>query len=288
MRPLLAAEHVSQLQKLESQLVTMFTGFKAGPFAPGVRDIGREAPKTFLAARGGGQPEEIQPAFLSVLGGAKVAEPAQDAISTGRRKALAEWIASPENPLTVRVMVNRIWQFHFGKGIVRTSSDFGTRGAPPTHPELLDWLTTDFTANGWSLKRLHRAIMTSAVYRQSVSPSADSLASDPENKQLSHMSRRRLEPEEIRDTMLQSSGALSLKMGGRPVVPPVDREELYGLSQSPENMWIVTANPEEQHRRSVYMFARRTFRPAMFESFDAPDGIRSCSRREDSNTAPSR
>jgi hypothetical protein len=100
------------------------------------------------------------------------------------------------------------------------------------------------------------------------------------------MNRRRLFPEEMRDSMLQASGALNLKMGGRPVVPPVAREELYGLSQNPDNMWIITTNPEEQTRRSIYMLSRRTFRPAMFESFDAPDGIRTCSRREASNTAP--
>jgi hypothetical protein len=184
------------------------------------------------------------------------------------------------------VIVNRVWQHHFGKGLVSTSSDFGFRGAAPTHPELLDWLATDFVANGWSFKKLHKQIMLSATYRRSVDPPAMAAAKDPENKLLSHMERRRLFPEEIRDSMLQASGALNLKMGGRPVVPPVAKEELYGLSQSPDNMWIVTANPEEQKRRSVYMLSRRTFRPAMFESFDAPDGIRTCSRREESNTAP--
>lgn len=285
-RALLTPEQTAQLHKIEVQLVGMFTGFKAGPFAPSVRDISREAPKTFLPARGAAPPELVEPGFLTVLGGANIPEPPLDAISTGRRKALALWMASPENPLTARVMVNRIWQNHFNAGIVRTASDFGARGAEPTHPELLDWLAVDFMENGWSMKRIHRLIMTSSVYRQSVAPSPEALERDPENKLLSHMSRRRLVPEEIRDAMLQASGGLNLKMGGRPVVPPVAREELYGLSQSADSMWIVTGDPEEQRRRSVYMFSRRTFRPAMFESFDAPDGIRSCSRRETSNTAP--
>jgi hypothetical protein len=126
--------------------------------------------------------------------------------------------------------------------------------------------------------------MTSSVYRQSSEVSKDASDRDAANNYLSHFNRRRLLPEEIRDTMLQSSGALSLKMAGRPVVPEVAREELYGLSGN--NMWGVTANVEEHTRRSIYMLQRRTFRPAMFESFDAPDGIQSCSRRAESNTAP--
>ncbi len=285
-RALLTPELNESLQKIETQLVGMFTGFKAGPFAPAVRDISREAPKTFMPPRPGSSPEIVNAGMLTALGGTDVPEPPIDATSTGRRKALAEWIASPSHPLTARVMVNRIWQHHFGKGLVSTPSDFGFRGAAPTHPELLDWLATEFVANGWSVKKLHKQIMISSVYRRSVDPGPGAEEQDPENKLLSHMNRRRLFPEEIRDGMLQSSGALNLKMGGRPVVPPVAREELYGLSQNPDNMWIVTANSEEQRRRSVYMQARRTFRPAMFESFDAPDGIRTCSRREESNTAP--
>jgi hypothetical protein len=285
-RGTLTAEHAAALHKIEVQLVTMFTGFKAGPFAPGVHDISREAPKTFLPPRPGKPSEEVRGGLLTVLGGGDIADPPIDAISTGRRKALAEWIASASNPTTARVIVNRIWQYHFGKGIVATPSDFGIRGAAPTHPELLDWLATEFVSNGWSMKKLHRQIMLSAVYRQSSHPSPEALERDPDNKLLSHMNRRRLFPEEMRDSMLQASGALNLKMGGRPVVPPVAREELYGLSQNPDNMWIITTNPEEQTRRSIYMLSRRTFRPAMFESFDAPDGIRTCSRREASNTAP--
>src|SRR6185436_3126153 len=127
-------------------------------------------------------------------------------------------------------------------------------------------------------------IMTSSVYRQSAEVSKDAKDHDADNAYLSHFNRRRLLPEEIRDNMLQSSGVLNLKMAGRPVVPEVAREELYGLSSN--SMWQVTGNLEEHTRRSIYMLARRTFRPAMFESFDAPDGIQSCSRRAESNTAP--
>ena len=285
-RALLTPGDAEKLHTIEVKLVSMFTGYKSGPFAPGVRDISREAPKTFLPARAGGKPELVNAGFPTALGGGDAPEPPIDATSTGRRKALAEWLASPSNPLTARVMVNRIWQYHFGKGLVTTTSDFGTRGAAPTHPELLDWLTTEFVQNGWSMKKVHKLLMTSATYQQQVEGSAEATELDPENKLLSHFNRRRLGPEEIRDAMLQASGSLNLKMGGRPVVPPVDRDELYGLSQNVDDMWIVTVNPEEQKRRSVYLFSRRTFRPAMFESFDAPDGIKSCSRREASNTAP--
>src|SRR5205807_8248338 len=123
-----------------------------------------------------------------------------------------------------------------------------------------------------------------SVYRESSEVSRDAVDHDADNVYLSHFNRRRLMPEEIRDGMLQSSGVLNLKMAGRPVVPEVAREELYGLSGN--GMWIPTANAEEHTRRSIYMLARRTFRPAMFESFDAPDGIQSCSRRVESNTAP--
>jgi hypothetical protein len=227
---------------------------------------------------------EVPPGLLTALGGGTIPEPPIDAVSTGRRKALAEWVASKDNPLTARVMVNRIWQYHFGRGLVGTPSDLGRRGGTPSHPELLDWLSTEFAGNGWSMKRLHKLIMTSSVYRQSSEVSKAATDRDAENLYLSHFNRRRLLPEEIRDSMLQSSGVLSLKMAGRPVVPEVAREELYGLSGN--SMWNPTADKNEHTRRSVYMMVRRTFRPAMFESFDAPDGIQSCSRRVESNTAP--
>jgi len=180
--------------------------------------------------------------------------------------------------------VNRIWQYHFGRGLMATPSDFGHRGGTPSHPELLEWLTTEFVDNGWSMKKLHKLIMTSSVYRQASEVSKEATDRDADNVYLSHFNRRRLLPEEIRDNMLQSSGVLNLKMAGRPIVPEVAREELFGLSGN--GMWQVTANLEEHTRRSIYMLARRTFRPAMFESFDAPDGIQSCSRRVESNTAP--
>jgi hypothetical protein len=278
-------EDEAKLQALELQLVQMFRNYKPGPFAPGIHDVGRETPtRAWLPGHNGKPPEAVPPAFLSALGGGTVPEPPYDATSTGNRKALANWIGSKDNPLTARVMVNRIWQFHFGQGLMATPSDFGHRGGTPSHPELLDWLATEFVDNGWSIKKLNRMIMLSSVYRQSSEVSKDAVDHDAANMYISHFNRRRLEPEEIRDTMLQSSGVLNLKMAGRPVVPEVAKEELYGLSGN--GMWNPTADITEHTRRSIYMLVRRTFRPAMFETFDAPEGIQSCSRRTESNTAP--
>jgi hypothetical protein len=224
--------------------------------------------------------------MLSVLGGGDIPEAPPAATSTGRRKALAEWISSPENPLTARVMINRVWQYHFGRGLVATPSDFGVRGAAPSHPELLDWLATEFVSRGWSLKQMHRLIVTSSVYRQSTQAAAEAVTRDPENVYLSHFNRRRLSAEELRDAMLQSSGALNLKMYGRPVVPDLNPLELYGLSSKTENAWIVTEDPREQDRRSIYLFIRRTYRMPLLEVFDAPESMMTCSRRESSTTAP--
>jgi hypothetical protein len=278
-------EDEQKLKALEQQVVQMFRNIRPGPFAPGIHDIGRESPtRSYLPARNGRPAEPVPPGFLSVLGGGKVPEPPIEATTSGGRTALANWIATKDNPLFARVMVNRIWHFHFGRGLIATPSDLGHRAGTPSHPELLDWLTTEFVDNGWSMKKLHKLIMTSSAYRQGSEVSKDANDRDAANLYLSHFNRRRLLPEEIRDAMLQSSGSLNLKMAGRPVVPEVAREELYGLSGN--NMWQVTANVEEHKRRSIYMLSRRTFRPAMFESFDAPDGIQSCSRRVESNTAP--
>jgi hypothetical protein len=182
-------------------------------------------------------------------------------------------------------MANRIWQFHFGAGLVRTPSDFGVRAGRPSNPDLLDWLAQEFIARKWSLKAMHRLIMTSETYRQSSNPSPEALERDPKNALLSHMDRRRLSSEELRDSVLQTVGTLNLKMGGIPVVPPLDREELYGITGAPSSSWYVTADEREHTRRSIYLLVRRNFRQPMFEAFDAPDGMLSCSRREASTTA---
>ena len=276
-----------RLHEVEKKLVTMYVGFGPTTTAPGVVDIGREAPRTFIAPRGNWQNpgEEVQPGLLSVLGGSDIAEPPPHAATTYRRKALAEWIASADNPLFGRVMVNRLWQFHFGQGLLRTPSDFGTRAGEASHPELLDWLAQEFGDRKWSLKAMHRLIMTSETYRRSSNASKAARDQDPNNLLLSYVTRRRLSSEELRDASLLTAGALSLKMGGIPVVPPLDKEELYGITGKSESSWYVTANVAEHNRRSIYLLVRRNFRQPMFEAFDAPDGVLSCARRSESTTA---
>ena len=273
-----------RLQRAEKRVVTLYTTYAPGPFSPGLTDVGREAPKTYLPVKG--VQEEVGPGLLSALGGKDIPEPPVTSATTQRRRALAEWLASSDNPLTARVMVNRVWQYHFGRGIVATPSDFGARGTAPSHPELLDALASKFMKEGWSLKKLHREIMLSAVYRRASKPTPGVSEKDPENQFLSYFRRRRLDAEEIRDAVLQSAGTLNAKMGGRPVVPQLQTEELYGMSQPIANAWVVTAAREEHDRRSVYMISRRNFRMPLLEVFDRPEGVLSCSRRESSTTAP--
>ncbi|HWB10355.1 MAG TPA: DUF1549 and DUF1553 domain-containing protein [Pirellulales bacterium] len=202
------------------------------------------------------------------------------------RTRLAEWLTDPSNPLTARVIVNRLWQGHFGRGIVATPNDFGVNGATPSHPELLDWLANRLIAGGWRLKSLHRLIVTSRTYRQGVEPAdpAEVVARDPENRLLAHFPRRRLEAEEIRDAMLAASGRLNLKAGGPSVVVPVE-SDLVGLLYKP-SQWEVTAEGREHDRRSVYLFAKRNLRLPFMEVFDQPDLQISCARRESSTHAP--
>jgi uncharacterized protein DUF1553/uncharacterized protein DUF1549/cytochrome c len=287
-RTALTPADATKLHEIEKRLVAMFANYTSPPMAPGIIDVGREAPRTYIAVRGNPEVpgEEVRPGFLSVLGGGDIPDPPLHARTTGRRKALAEWLASSENPLFARVMMNRVWQYHFGQGLVKTPSDFGVRSGLPSHPELLDWLAAEFSERKWSLKAMHKLLMTSEAYRRSSVVPKGAHEQDPANVLLSHMSRRRLQAEEIRDSVLQVSGALNLKTGGMPVVPPLEAEELFGLIGKPENAWVVSDNAEEHYRRSIYLLSRRTFQQPMFEAFDSPDGILSCSRRNESTTAP--
>jgi hypothetical protein len=195
-----------------------------------------------------------------------------------RRAALAKWLTSPDNPLTARVIVNRVWGWHFGRGIVRTPSDFGTQGEPPTHPELLDWLSRDFLTHGWSLKHLHRRILLSSTYRMSSVASSADIEADPENRLLGHFPRRRLEGEAIRDSLLSCAGTLNPKAFGPPVVPPLGAQELSGLFDA-RGKWPVTRDASEHTRRSVYVLVRRTFLYPLLASFDPPEVMTSCARR---------
>jgi mono/diheme cytochrome c family protein len=253
------------------------------PRALGITDVGREAPKVHTLSGGlHDQPlEEVSPGFLSAVSTAepRIAPPAGLA-STGRRTALAEWLASPENPLTARVMVNRLWQGHFGQGLAPTASDLGKAGEAPTHPELLDWLATRFTRAGWSLKEMHRLLMNSAAYRQSSAHNAAAAGKDPANRLLWRYRRWRLEGEAVRDASLSIAGELNLKMHGPSIFPELPE----GVST--RGGWPVTADPAERNRRSVYVFVRRNQRFPLFEAFDFPDTHEPCARRSVTNTAP--
>ena len=244
--------------------------------------------KTHVLHRGDyNQPtDEVSAGFPQVLAGQPPRRPAPAETGPGgagpsSRARLAAWIASPENPLTARVMVNRIWQHHFGRGLVPTPSDFGTHGQKPSHPELLDWLASEFIARGWSLKQMHKLIVLSATYRQSSTAPSKSSRRDPENRYYSHMTRLRLEGEVIRDSLLAISGQLNAKMGGPSVFPPIPKEMFAGAKG-----WLPSNDPKDYSRRSVYIFARRNLRFPFLEVFDAPDSNMSCSGRERSTTAP--
>jgi hypothetical protein len=206
------------------------------------------------------------------------------------RAELAKWVTDPENPLTSRVMVNRIWQYHFGRGIVSTANDFGRMGARPTHRELLDYLANEFVSGGFSVKRIHRLILNSNTYQQSSAPPSDPalkalvLKKDPENKFLWRFSRQRLAAEQIRDAMLAVSGRLNPKQGGPSVMIPVE-QELVKLLYKP-SQWQPAKDPAEYSRRSIYLIAKRNLRLPFMEVFDAPDLQASCARRESSTHAP--
>jgi hypothetical protein len=248
------------------------------PLAMALQNSNGTPAKTFVLARGdyNNPGEEVQPGFPEILNRSQ----GNDALVKNRRTALANWIASPDNPLTVRVMVNRIWQHHFGRGIAPMPSEFGTRAEPPTHPELLDWLASEFIAHGWSIKQMHKLILLSATYQQS-SVSAQALTKDPENKLFSRQNRVRLEGEVIRDSFLAISGRLNEKAGGPSVFPPIPAD----ITKVSKN-WTPSANASDHARRSLYIFARRNLRFPFLEVFDAPDSNLSCPERGRSTTAP--
>jgi mono/diheme cytochrome c family protein len=227
----------------------------------------------------------VEPGFLSALpSGPPIVEPKDGLFVPQRRKALALWLTSPDNPLLARVMVNRIWQGHFGDGIVRTPNDFGRQGDAPTNPELLDWLAVEFADRGWSMKQMHREIMLSSVYRASSVADEDSLTKDPENHLQSRAPRRRLDGDALRDSILAVAGTLNLKMGGVGVIPPLTHEEI--LAARFPNLWPANPDPAEHNRRSIYLQMKRSLTLPLLQIFDAPDTATSCPRRESSTVAP--
>ncbi len=197
------------------------------------------------------------------------------------RLDLAKWIVSPENPLTARVIVNRIWQQYFGRGLVETENDFGMQGTTPSHPELLDWLATELLAKKWSLKDIHRLIVTSNTYRQSSSNRPDLREKDPGNYLLARQSRLRLDAEVVRDVALSASGLLAPQIGGPPVYPPIP-DGVMGQGQV-KRTWTVSKGAD-RYRRGLYTFIYRASPPPTLTVFDAPEGFTTCTRRIRSNT----
>jgi mono/diheme cytochrome c family protein len=197
------------------------------------------------------------------------------------RLDLARWLVDGTNPLTGRVLVNRLWQYHFGQGLVETENDFGTQGTPPTHPELLDWLADELVRRGWRLKEMHRLIVTSATYRQSSNARPDLRTLDPRNLLLARQNRLRLEAEVVRDVALATSGLLTTTVGGPGVFPP-QPEGVYSLTQVPKN-WVASTGPD-RYRRGMYTYFWRSAPHPGLTVFDAPDATATCTRRNRSNT----
>jgi hypothetical protein len=270
-------EYKKKSTALEAKVAEIEKTRRPLPKAHGLTDMGPEEPPFFLLKGGewnqrGPQVHANVPAVLRD-GQAPFAagKPQPQAKTTGRRLALARWLTRPSHPLTARVIVNRVWQHHFGTGIVATPDDFGHTGARPTHPELLDWLATEFVEQGWSLKRLHRLILTSSLYRQQSRVRRDAAAADPENKLLWRMPLRRVDAEVLRDSILAVSGQLNRAMFG----PPTE------VHPAPDGQ-IGTENALEFQRRSVYMLHRRSTPLTVLEMFDAPRMTTNCVRRRTS------
>ncbi len=241
-----------------------------------ITEHGDTAPATHVLIRGSAHApgDMVEPSFPAVLSPpAPKIEPTKE--TTGRRRALAEWIASPENPLTARVMVNRLWQWHFGRGLVESPNDFGLKGVPPTHPELLDWLAAEFIEHGWSLRHIHQLILASNTYRMSSSPRADALERDPQNRLFWRFDMRRLRAEELRDSILAANDTLNLaKMYGPSIYPIIEKEVLAGQSR-PGAGWE-QSSPEDKRRRSIYIHVKRSLTVPLLANFDVAEADVTC------------
>ena len=248
-----------------------------------------EAPKSYVFFGGNHEHplDEVQPAFPEGITSAKP-EITPTATSSGRRLALANWLASADNPLTSRVYVNRIWNQYFGKGIVATTSDFGKAGDKPANQELLDYLAYDFVKEGWSVKKLHRQILLSSVYRQSSDYQEATSKVDPENKLLATFPLKRLEAEQVRDSLLLASGNLNEAVGGPSVLPPIPASLLpynsNNVNSTYNATWNVSKDPKEQNRRSIYIFTKRSLAYPMLETFDMANAQQVHSKRDVTTT----
>jgi hypothetical protein len=274
----LKPEQKKRFAELQAELKKYEPERPKPPMAQTVVDNGMESPGSFVLAGGGwdAPKEEVRPGFLSILDPSEpwiVSQPQLN--STGRRSVLANWLADAKNPLTSRVMANRIWAYHFGEGIVGTPSDLGVMGDRPTNPQLLDYLSAALVENDWSVKKMHRMIMLSSTYQQSSAYQSAAAKTDPENKMMWRYPRHRIEGEALRDSMLLTSGVLNPKMGGPGVHPPLPP----GTVPMRYGGWTAEKESSEANRRSVYVFQKRTMTFPMFEAFDAPNPQESCARR---------
>lgn len=292
-------KHADTLKKMTAEATAVRATKPAEEFLHAFTELPKKpeaVPATFIFNRGQhDQPkEQVKPGELSVLAAHRQVDlPEKNAAlpTTGRRLALANALTDGKHPLLARVMVNRVWMHHFGKGIVATPGDFGLLGSQPTHPELLDWLASDFMARGWSVKQLHRQIMTSRTYRQASTRDDTRDRVDPDNLYLSRMNVRRLEAETLRDSLLAISGKLNPKVGGSPV-PVMFNEEgqvVIGIDTTdtagrPSGK-VVPLNGDE-FRRSIYVQARRSRPLEMFATFDAPVMEPSCDARAVTTVSP--
>ena len=280
---LLGKSAVQRYEKLRDELEKKLkVAVVPGEYALAVTEGQPEPRETFVFVRGNAhvQGEKVHPTFPGLFASAMPELPRISAESrtAGRRLVLANWIASPENRLTGRVIVNRVWQQHFGRGIVRSANNFGLLGDAPTHPALLDWLATELVRNGWRLKPLHRMILLSNTYRLSSQPNAEALEKDPTNDLFSHFDMRRLSAEEIRDSVLAINGSINLKMYGPGVFPPISKEVMAGQSRPGEG-WDKNSRKEDHVRRSVYVHVKRSLVTPLLAEFDFPDTDSTCAGR---------
>jgi hypothetical protein len=276
-------EQIDELDRQEARLK------RSAPREPGMRayiwsEDGPKAPVTHVFRRG--NPEfpgaAVEPGVPAILAPVPPAPPRVTERSTGRRLWLARWIASADNPLTARVIVNRVWQWHFGRGIAATAGDFGLMGEAPTHPELLDWLASEFIHTGWSLKHLHRLIVLSSAYQPS--SAADDADAVRKLGLFGRWRQRRVEAEVVRDSMLAVAGRLNRQALGPGVYPRLSPAVL--ATQSRPGLGWGKSDERQSARRSVYVFAKRTLVVPELELLDSPDTTSSCEQRPQSTTAP--
>ena len=275
-------DQINTYRKFVNDLKKIKTPQTKGPLqAMVVKEFGTNAEQMHVHYRGNAnvKGDPVEPGFPPILGGTEpqIPAPKPGQKTTGRRTVLGKWITDPKNPRTSRVAVNRVWQNHFGKGICSTSSDFGYLGEEPTHPELLDWMATEFVEKGWSVKELQRMIMFSNTYKMSSRSQEEALAKDPQNKLIWRFNMRRMSAEEIRDNILSVTGQLNLKMGGESFYSKLD-EAVLATSSTKGGKWG-NSSPEERNRRAVYIKIKRSLKDPMLTGFDFADTDAPCPQR---------